>query len=517
MQTERFSYFRSLGNDTRLLLGLALFTVFLHVFVSFFTEYGYFIDEFYYIACSKHLAFGYVDQPPLSILLLALNRWVLGDSLPAIRLLPAFASGAVVFFTGLIARRLGGRSAAQGIAALGAVVAPANLVFSGFYSMNPFECLLWATIAYVVIRMIQEENPKLWLLVGLLLGLGLQMKHTIILYALGLGVGMLLTAERRFLWNRWFVYGCLIAFLLLLPNIIWEILNGIPSLEFYRNAMTHKNVPTSPAGVVVGQIIIMNPATLPLILLGLVFFFRREEGKKFRAFGWAYFIVLTAMIIGQSSRPDRIAAAYTIIFAAGAVVVEQYAAAMKRHWLVLVVTVFLVVGGCVVAPISVPLLPPATLVRYMSAIGFSMNIERGKSSALPQWLADRFGWQQLAAEVSTVYRSLRPNLKQNCVIITGSYGQAGALEFYSKQYELPPVYSTHNSYHSWGPPPDSVKTYIGVLMRKRDLEGFFRYVDIAGLFSCEYCMNYESEIPIYIARGPREPVSEVWPRVRTFE
>lgn len=517
MSNEHPRTFRYLRNDTATLLGLASFTVLLHIFVSAFTDYGYYIDEFYYIACSKRLAFGYVDHPPLSIFLLAINRWILGDSLPALRFLPALASGATVFLTGLTARKLGGGFAAQGIAALGAVIAPAYLVFGGYYSMNPFELLLWTTITYVIIRIFQEENPKLWLLVGLLMGLGLEMKHTMILYAVGLGIGMLFTPARRYLWNRWFVYGCLIVLLLLLPNLVWQIINGFPSLEFYRNAMIYKNIPTGPLGVLIGQIIIINPATLTLVLLGLLFFFAGQEGKKYRAFGWGYAIILSAMIVGQSSRPDRVTAVYTVIFAAGAVMIERYAAGIHRRWPVITVASLLAIGGIVDAPICVPLLPPATLVRYMSAIGFSLNTEKGKSSQLPQWFADRFGWKELAAEVGEIYHDLRPELKQNCVIITGSYGQAGALEFYGKQYGLPPVYSTHNSYFFWGPPPDSAKTYIGVMVSQSDLEGFFRNVVITGVFSCEYCMNYESEIPIFLARDPQESVREVWPRVKHYE
>jgi 4-amino-4-deoxy-L-arabinose transferase-like glycosyltransferase len=503
--------------DTALLLGLAAFTFLLHMLVSAFTDYGYFIDEFYYIACSRHLAFGYVDHPPLSIFLLAINRWLLGDSLPALRFLPSLAAGAMVFFTGLIARKFAGGLAAQGMAALGAIIAPVYLIFGGVYSMNAFELLLWTMIVYLVIRMIQEDNPKLWLLVGLLLGLGLETKHTMVLYAIGLGAGMLLTPARRYLRNRWFAYGCLLAFALLLPNIVWQIANGFPSLEFYRNAMVYKNIPTGPIRVIVGQIMIVNPVTLPLWLSGLVFFFVIKGGKNYRAFGWCFAIILVLMIISESSRPDRISSIYTVLFAAGAVMIEQFAAKIHSRWPVIAASGLIAIGGLVYAPISVPILPPATLVRYMSAIGFSLNIERGKSSALPQWFADRFGWKELAAEVGTIYHDLRPDLRQNCVIIAGSYGQAGALEFYSKQFDLPPVYSTHNSYFLWGPPPDSAKTYIGVLVPKRDMLGFFHDVDIAGLFSCEYCMNYESEIPIYIARRPREPVTEVWPRIKHYE
>lgn len=516
MNKQNPSPFQSLRKDTALLLSLAAFTFLLHLLVSAFTDYGYFIDEFYYIACSKHLALGYVDQPPFSILLLAVNRWILGDSLPALRFLPSLASGVTVFFTGLLARRLGGGLASQGIAALAAIVAPAYLIFGGFYSMNPFEFMIWAMIAYVVIRIFQEENSKLWLLVGLLMGLGLEMKHTIVLYAIGLGAGILVTPARRYLGNRWFIYGCLVAFILLFPNIVWQGLNGYPSLEFYRNAMIYKNIPISPIGILVDQILIMNPATLPLWLLGLVFFFT-YRGKQYRAFGWCYAFVLLLMLVSQSSRPDRITSIYTILFAAGAVLIEQYTAATRRRWPMIVGTSLIVIGGLVLAPVCVPILPPASLVRYMSAIGFSMNIEKGKSSQLPQWFADRFGWKELTAEVAEVYHDLRPEYQRNCVIITGSYGQAGALEFFGKQYGLPPVYSTHNNYFLWGPPPDSAKTYIGVLVSQRDLEGFFSSVVTAGLFSCEYCMNYESEIPIYIARGPSGSLKEVWPRVKHFE
>jgi len=517
MKSKILSRLQTMQKDTILLLVLALSTFLLHILVSAFTDYGYFIDEFYYIACSKHLAFGYVDHPPLSVFLLAINRWLLGDSLPALRFLPSLAAGATAYLTGLIAKRFGGKTAAQGIAALASIIVPVYLIFGGIYSMNAFEVLIWTAIVYFAIRLLQEENMKLWLFIGLSLGVGLETKHTIILYAVGLGVGMLLTGARKYFWNRSFLSAMLISFVLILPNIVWQIVNGFPSLEFYRNAMVYKNIPTGPIEVVFSQILITNPVTLPLWLLGLVFFFGTKAGSRYRAFGWCYVVLLLLEIISESSRPDRISSIYTVLFAGGAVMVEQYAVRIRHRWPVIAGTALLTLGGLVYLPIAVPILPPATLVQYMSTIGFSMKIERGKSSALPQWLADRFGWKDLAKEVGEVYHDLRPDLRENCVIITGSYGQAGALEFYGKEFDLPPVYTTHNSYYFWGPPPDSVKTYIGVLVRKRELEGFFHDVDVAGLFSCEYCMNYESEIPIYVAREPREPVSQVWPRIKHFE
>ena len=505
------------NKDTLVLAILASFTFLLHILTSAFTDYGHFIDEFYYIACSKRLAFGYVDHPPLSIVLLALQRWLLGDSLPALRFLPSVASAATVFFTGVIARKLGGGMAAQLIAALGSIIAPVYLLFGGFYSMNVFEILVWTLIVYYVIRMFQEENPGLWLIIGLLVGLGLETKHTMILYVIALGIGMVLTTKRMYFRNRWFVYGILLAFVLLLPNIIWQILNGFPSLEFYRNAMFHKNIPTGPLGIAVGQILFMNPVTLPLWILGLVFFLFTDKGREYRAFGWCFLVLLLLQIISQSSRPDRIASIYTVLFAAGGVAVGQFAERIRGRWPVVVMISLITAGGLLYLPIAVPVLPPGTLVRYMSAIGFSMNIERGKSSELPQWFADRFGWKEMAATVGSVYHSLPAEDQRNCVILAGSYGQAGACDFYRDEYHLPPSYSMHNNYFLWGPPPDSVKTYISILVPRKELEHHFESVELAARTSCQYCMNYERNLPIYIARNPKQPVSKIWPSAKHFE
>jgi 4-amino-4-deoxy-L-arabinose transferase-like glycosyltransferase len=235
------------------LAGISLAGFLYLMYTSMLPYYGYFIDEFYYIACSKRLAFGYVDHPPLSIALLALSRWLFGETLPAIRLFPALAVAANVFMTGLLARRLGGNTVAVVIAALAAIAMPVSMIMGSFYSMNAFEPLLWTTILVLVLRMVQEERLQAWLMIGVVLGLGLEMKHTMVVYAIALVAGMLMTPARRFILSRWFFIGMGIAALLLLPNIIWQLLHGFPSLEFYRNAMVNKNVPTGPVGILTGQ------------------------------------------------------------------------------------------------------------------------------------------------------------------------------------------------------------------------------------------------------------------------
>ncbi len=317
--------------DYLILLGISSGLFLYFMLTAIFSGYGYFIDEFYYIACSRHLAFGYVDHPPLSIGLLALSRWLFGESLPAIRLFPSLAAAGTVFLTGMMARRLGGNRTAMIIAALAVIAAPVYMVMGSFYSMNVFEILIWTGILYLIILLVQQEQPKYWLAIGVLMGLGLEMKHTMALYAVAIVAGMLLTGTRRLLWNRWFLGGIAACVVLIIPNLIWQYAHGFPSIEFYRNAMLNKNIPTGPGKVVFQQILFLNPLTLPLWLSGLAYCLFSNEGKRYRFFGLGYALLLAFMIVGQASRPDRIGSIYTVLFALGAVAVTRGAIpAVKR-------------------------------------------------------------------------------------------------------------------------------------------------------------------------------------------
>jgi 4-amino-4-deoxy-L-arabinose transferase-like glycosyltransferase len=185
-------------------------------------RYGYFRDELYYLACTRHLDFGYVDQPPLSILLLRLSEALFGDSLFAIRVLPALAGAATVALTGLIARELGGRGWAIALACAGSLCALFNLAVGSFFSMNAFEPLFWMGYIYLLVRIINGGSPALWLWFGVLLGLGLENKRSTVFFAAGIFVALLLTPERRHFAQKWIWLGGLLAFAIALPNIVWE-------------------------------------------------------------------------------------------------------------------------------------------------------------------------------------------------------------------------------------------------------------------------------------------------------
>ncbi len=496
-------------------LSLALF--FYHILTSAWSGYGYFIDEFYYIACSKHLAFGYVDHPPLSIILLALSRRILGDSIVAIRFLSSLAISATVFMTGLIVRQLGGSKIASVLAALAVIAMPVYQLMGSFYSMNAFEPLIWSSIVILVIRMVQSENARYWLAIGLMIGIGLEMKHTIVLYFAALIAGMLLTLSRRLLLNRWFFLGMAIALLLILPNLLWQALNGFPSVEFYRNAMLNKNIPTPPVKVVLDQILFANPFSFPLWIAGLGYFFLSHEGKKYQFFGWMSMLLLLVMIISGASRPDRIAAMYTALFAAGAVVIASIRIASFRTPATAVIVAMLLIGGMSALPVFTPLLSPSSTKSFISGLGLSLDVEQGKrGEPLPQWLADRLGWHELASDVSDVFHALPPQEQMNTVIISTNYGEAGALELYGPEFGLPHVFATHNSYHSWGPPSDSVHTFIAVFVNRNDLEKMFDTVVEAKVHTCSDCTRQQSLIPIYVVRGPHFSFKKEWPRFAIY-
>lgn len=487
-----------------------------HLILSTQSEYGYFIDELYYLACSERLAFGYVDHPPLSILLLAVIRRLLGDSLPAIRILPSLALAVTVFVTGMITRRLGGTRWAIVIASLAVVAVPAYLVMGSFYSMNALEIMLWVIILYLTVCMLDEGNPGYWVAIGLLLGVGLELKHTMMVYGIALVLGLVLTPSRRLLWNRWFALGITCSFLLLLPNLVWQFLHGFPSLEFYRNAMVNKNIPKDVFGILADQALFINPAALPLWITGLGFLFVSKSVRTYRSLAWTYAFLLLVMILSRSSRPDRIAAIYPVLFAGGAVAIQSIRQHVLRRGLTGVMVVLLTAGFVIAAPLFTPLLSPGTTANLVTSLGVSLSIESGKTKdPLPQWLGDRLGWRELASAVSRVYHSLPPEEQVNTVIVTSNYGGAGALELYGKEFGLPSVFATHNSYHMWGPPADSVRTYIGLFVDRRDLERGFESVQDAAVQTCEYCTRPQQRIPIYVARGPRFSITAEWPRFKT--
>jgi 4-amino-4-deoxy-L-arabinose transferase-like glycosyltransferase len=306
-----------------ILLIMVLAKLLVHLWTNYYASYGIFRDEFYYLACSHRLDLGYVDQPPLSIYILALSRNIFGDSLFALRLVPALAGATTVLVTGLMVRKLGGRTAAMVIACLAVMAAPVYWGMNTFYSMNCFDILLWTLAAYIMIFVIKENRPKHWISLGVVIGLGLLNKTEMIWFCFGLFVAVLLTRQRKNLSTKWPYMTALIAVLLFLPYVIWNFLHDFAHMEFIRNAMDWKYSSLSPKGFIVDQLLNMQPATLPIWLAGLFFLFSNKEGGRLRPLGIIYVTAFLILIINGRSKAEYLSPAYTMLFASGAVQIES--------------------------------------------------------------------------------------------------------------------------------------------------------------------------------------------------
>jgi 4-amino-4-deoxy-L-arabinose transferase-like glycosyltransferase len=343
----------------------------LHLWTS--RSYGYFVDELYYLACANHMSWGYVDQPPLIAFIARYERAVLGDSLPAIRLLPVVAGVAKVLLTGLIARELGGRRMAQTIAALCIFAAPGFLAMDNWLSMNAFEPLFWMGCAWLLIRLIKGGRPTLWIWFGLVAGLGLENKYSMLIFGFGLIAGLALTPERRLLRTLWLWAGGALAFLLVAPNLAWNIRYHFPFLELQANIRASgRDVPLPPWTFFAEETLAMLPLTLPIWMAGLWFFFRHRGGRPFRALGWAW--LLTAVVImALNPRIYYLFPAFSLLFAGGGVMWEEWLeglALARRRWIAWTHAGITVALAAVTAPLVVPLLPVEAYIRYAHAIHF---------------------------------------------------------------------------------------------------------------------------------------------------
>lgn len=502
-------------SDYAIIIYIALFNLVLHLIAI--KSFGYFRDELYYIACSEHLDFGYVDQPPLSILLLKLVRLIFGDSLLALRILPVLSGAFIVFFTGLIAKELGGKKFALFLASAAAFAPIGNFFFFNIYSMNFLDSLFWQAAIYTVIRIIKTNNPKYWLLFGLIAGLGLQNKISVLFLCFGIITGLLLTRERKNLKRMHLWLGMILAGLLFLPYVIWNMTHDWATLEFIHNAKTLKMADVSPLGFLTGQILYNNPATLIVWLAGLFFFFFHREGKKFRLFGWMFLSIYILFTI-QEAKDYYLAPAYPILFAGGAVQFESWLREKRWSWLKLILVVSILVPTLILCPMTLPILSAENTVSLIQFIGIEHNAgERHEMGVLPQHFADMHGWENMVETVAKVYQTLTQDEQLKCVIYVRNYGEAGAIDFFGKKYKLPKATCAHNNYWFWGPPEektDEVGIIFGhsrsVQRSYEDLQPHFEDVEYAATFTCKYCMPYENNRPIFLCRGFKGSLQEIW-------
>lgn len=482
------------------------------------TRYGYFRDALYYVACSYHLDFGYVDQPPLIAVLAWIARHTLGTSLRALIFWPALAGVGRIVLIAAFAREMGARRFGTTLAALLAATPGVWWAIDHQFAMNALEPLFWIGCAYVILRMIRAGNTKLWLAFGVLGGIGLENKYSIAVFAFALVLGLLLTSQRKLLFTGWILAGAGIAFLIFLPNLIWNIQHHWPFLELMHNIRaTGKDVVLSPGAYFGEQTLMMNPLTLPFWLGGLLFYFFSGEAKAYRAFGFAFLITI-GCFLALRGKDYYSAPAYGLVLAAGAVGAERLFAwrgEKMQRVLKRVTFTCLPIVIAVQLPIVLPVLPLHSFVRYQSVLGVKpAATERSfEGAVLPQYYADELPWENMVAAVARVYRSLTPEEQRKTAIFCDNYGQAAAVDFFGSKYGLPKSISGHQNYFLWGPRNYTGAIVIVVGESEPDVRNQFASVQIAATQNTPYAFWYENQ-PILLCRGLKWNLQTGWARVK---
>ncbi|HEV8702818.1 MAG TPA: glycosyltransferase family 39 protein [Candidatus Polarisedimenticolia bacterium] len=500
--------------DRRLLLGLSGTKLLIHVLLA--DRYGYFRDELYFLDCGRHLDWGYVDHAPL-IGLVSRLALILGGSLHALRIFPAIAGAALVALTMLIAWRLGAGRFGQGLAGLAVLVAPIYLGTDSILSMNAFEPLFWMGSVYLLIRIVQTGNSRLWMGVGALAGLGLMNKHSTVFFLAALAAGVLLTPLRRELRGPWPWAGVAIALVIVSPNVAWQIAHGFPTLEDLQNVSREgKNVVLGPVAFFGQQIILLHPVLFPLWLAGLAWLFG-GSGGRYRAFGWTY-VALSVTLFALKGKNYYLAPIYPVLFAAGGTWLDaglsRWRVTAGRMWPRGAIVALVLAAGAATAPLSLPILSPERYVAYEKALGSAPpKTEVAHRGPLPQLFGDQFGWEELVAEVARIYDSLPEEERARTAIYANNYGEAGAINLFGPRLGLPPAISGHQTHFFWGPRGYTGEIVIVLQGDRDELQEQFESVETAGEHHHPWGMEEENN-EIYLCRGLKTPLAVLWPSVK---
>jgi hypothetical protein len=498
----------SLTSTTALLACLGLADFIAHML--FAGNYGYFRDELYYIVSgTQHLSLGYVDFPPMIAYIGALLNVFTRDSLVSIHVVSALTEALLVFVAGMITRELGGRRRAQLLAAVSTLVTFAFLAFGSLFTPDSIDALWWSLFAFLVVRTVKRREPKLWVAVGLVIGVGLLTKLTIFFFVGALLISFLaIPSARQHLRSKWMVLGGLLSIAVILPMIYWNSINGWPMVHFYLE-FTGDVSGGGPLNFFSTQLALMTYLNVPIFVIGLYFYLRSNDGNQLRALGLSYILLYVFMTVFDM-KPYYLAPVYPMLYAGGAVLVDRSSILRKgkfrwfgsRPYLAC-----LIIVAMLLAPIAMPILSPPTLISNYGASDYQI-------SPLP----DRYGWRGMVSNLSKAYDSLPASVKSQACIFTSNYGEASAVNFFGSSLGLPKAISGHNNYYIWGPDSCTGQVLITIGIPLSTIQQAYKNVTTLTTNECSYCISYEQVLPIYLCTNPNfTSLATLWPAVRHYD
>ena len=457
------------------------------VLVAFAGRYGYHRDELYFLECGRHLSWGYVDQPPFTPALARVATGLFGASLHGLRLFPALATGAIVVLAALTARELGATRRGEVLAAIATAAASFFLGAGHLFSTTTFDNLFWAAVVYVVVRALRPgADPRLWLVAGAVAGVGLLNKHSVAFLLAGVFAG-LVAVRRDVLRTPWPWVGASIAVVIWAPNLLWHAQHDWPVVDMSRSLREEGIADGNTFLFLPLQLVLFNPVGAVAWIAGLAWLLRDTAARVFRPVAIAYLVLAIGFVV-SAGKPYYLAGLYPALLAAGAVWMERrWTTDPTRRYVAALVAV-----AVLSTPLGLPILP-------IEAVG------DGLAAEINPELRESYGWPEL---VRTIDRVGEPG----DIVLTRNYGQAGAVERFSERER--PVYSGHNHYWLWGPPPDDAAGVIVVGRIPGD--HFTGCRTVAVNHNPERVPNDEEGAPIRRCAGPRRPWSSLWPALQAY-
>jgi len=450
-------------------------------------RYGYHRDELYFLEAGKHLAWGYPDQPPLVPLLARIADTVAPGSLTVLRLPSALVASAIVVLTGLMARELGAARAGQVFAAGSAALCGPVLATGHLLSTTTIALLGWVVLTFLLLRLLTgAATLRLWLVAGVTAGLTLQANPLLVAFLVVLLVSLLVVGPREVLRTPGPYAAALVAAVVVAPYVVWQAAHGFPQLDVARG-ISEGDSGTSASRLVFlpMQLLQVGPWLAPIWITGLV---RLLRSPSLRVLGATY-VGLCVLFLVVGGKPYYLAGLYPLLLAAGA----QPVLDRLRGW-----AVGLLVLSLPVVLFTLPTLPVA---------------EAGTAVAVNYDVGETIGWPGMVAQVAAAYRTL----PAGTVILTGNYGEAGAVDRYGPDLGLPGAYSGHMAYHAWGPPPAGADSVLAIGVDPDLLRRFCGSLRQVGELDNRWGIdNDEDGTRMYACQDLRLPWSEAWPLLRRY-
>lgn len=468
---------------------------------AFAGRYGYHRDELYFLAGGRHLAWGYPDQPPLVPLIARLMSDLAPGSLVLLRLPSALVTGGLVVLTGLLAREVGGGRTAQALACAVIAVAPVTTGSGHLLSTTTFDLPAWALLCWLVVRILRTGEQRLWLVAGLVAGLGLMDSDLVAFLILAVVVALAVAGPRSPLRSPWFYAGGVLALAIWSPYLAWQAGHGWPELTVARSIAAGQSGTSAPWWLILPEQFALVPWYFaPVWIAGLVRFFRDPGLRWCRAVGVAY-PALAVAFMATGGKPYYLAGMFPVLLAAGAQPAVGWVRRRARLRRSLVAAAFVL--SVAELPVTLPVLPVPTV--HDTPI-VALNYDAGET----------IGWPAFVRQIAAVYRSLPASQRAAAAVLASNYGEAGAVDRFGPADGLPSAYSGHMSFWYWGPPPTSATTAVVVGYPRSQL-GFCGSVRLAArLDNHERVNDDEQGAQVWICRDLRASWRAIWPSQRSL-